>query len=98
MTHTKLYWRLREYWSGVVDRFFSAAILMAISVPFYFIVVWIFPGLEYHGTAKGRAFWSIPLIYTFGLFAAVAVAAVVLFVVVAILVGAVRVLLRRDDD
>jgi hypothetical protein len=23
MTRTKLYWRLREYWSGVVDRFFS---------------------------------------------------------------------------
>lgn len=76
--------------------FVSNIILLALVIPSYFIVVWIFPGLEYHGTAKGRGFWLIPLIYTFGLFAAVAVAAVVLFIVGAILIGAFMAIFRRD--
>jgi hypothetical protein len=96
MTHTKLYWRLREYWSGVVDRFFSAAILMAIGVPSYFIVVWIFPGLELHDVSR-RSFKSFVLLYTLALFAAVAVVALVLFIAGRFLTRTIKAWFWRDD-
>ena len=81
----------------IVANFLSKFILLALIIPSYFIVVWIFPGLEYHGTLKGRAFTFIPLIYTVGLFAAVAVAAVILFTIAMILTQAIKALFSRSD-
>lgn len=96
MTRTKLYWRLREYWNGVVDRFLSAAVLMAIGLPSYFIVIWIFPGLEVHDVS-GRTFRSLVELYTLGLFAVVAVTALVLFIAGSILAKAIKARFSRDD-
>lgn len=84
-------WRMAD---GVV----SNIILFALIVPSYFIVVWLFPELEYHSRhPRDQMAIVVAIIYTIGLFAAVAVAAVILFIIGAILIGAAMVLFQRDN-
>jgi len=92
----KIYWRVKEYWNGVVDRFFSTVILMAIIMPSYFIVVWVFPGLDYHPESRG-AFRVFAILYTLAFFAAIAGVALVLFIVGRFLTRTIRAWLWRDD-
>lgn len=89
---------MKNFFLTIMADVFLKLALVALTLPSYYIVVWIFPGLEYHGGPNGRAVWFFPLIYTIGLFAAVAVAAVILFAVVAILVGTAKVLFQRDSS
>ncbi len=74
---------------------FSAVILMAIIVPSYFIVVWIFPGLNYR--PESRILQAIRALYTLALFAAVAVVALLLFVVGRCLTKTIKTWFWRDD-
>jgi hypothetical protein len=96
MTLTKLYWRVREYCSGTLDRLFSAVILMAIIAPSYFIVVWIFPGLDYRPESRASFKLFAPL-HTLALFAAVAVVALALFLVGRFLTRTIKAWFWRDD-
>jgi hypothetical protein len=85
-------WRMAD---GIV----SNIILFALIVPSYFIVVWIFPELEYHSRhPRDQMAILVAMIYTIGLFAAVAIVAVILFIVGAILIGAAMVLFQRDNS
>ena len=96
MTPTKLYWLVREYCSSAMDRLFSAVILMAIIMPSYFIVVWIFPGLDYRPESRA-SFKLFAALYTLALFAAVAVVALLLFVVGRCLTKTIKTWFWRDD-
>lgn len=88
----KMYWRMREYWSGLVDRFITIAVLAAIGIPSYFIVVWIFPfldlGLEHYRSRHGYKF--ILLFYALVFFAAIAIVAVALFFAGRFLIRTIR--------
>jgi hypothetical protein len=88
---------VKDFLWEIAGDFVVKLALVALTLPSYYIVVWIFPGLEYHGGPNGRAVWFFPLIYTIGLFAAVAVTAIALFIVWAFLIEFLRVCFPRDD-
>lgn len=69
---------MKMYWLGAMSRILSVVILMAVVVPSYFIVIWIFPGLEHHNETRG-AFKFFAILYTLALFVAIAIVAALLF-------------------
>lgn len=92
----KIYWRVKEYWRGAIDRILLAAILMVVLIPSYFIVIWIFPGLDFHPETRG-SFRTFAALYAFALFAATAIVAVILFVVGAKLKKTITAIFARND-
>lgn len=91
---TKMYWRMREYWSGVVDRFISVAVPAAIGAPSFFVVIWIFPDLEHYASRGTIKF--ILFLYALAVFGAIAIVTFALFFAGRFLVRTIRAFSSRN--